>query len=387
MVGGSSVPTRVIVRQVEDRRGLLAFLRFPWRIYAHDPNWVPPLIAERLDRLNPDKDPFGAQGQYRLFLAYKDGELAGTVAAFVNPQHNAYLGEEMGAFGFFEAIDDQEVADRLLDAACGAVANWGMKGIRGPTTDSFFDAPGVLVEPTDCPPVMLEAHTPLYYRDLLERYGFEKWRDTFAWRVDLQQLGTNLERLPPQLLRVLDAAREKQRVRIRKLRFDEWDREVEQTCRLFNATLNHLPEFAPIELSAFRRFADQLRPLIDPDMALFAEVDGRTVGYLVAIPDVNQILKHLNGRLYPIGWFKFWWYRRRVRVVSFKLLGVLPRYRRRGIDTLMYMEALRAAVAKGYRWLDGSLSSENNPTVQRLAQRLGAERYKHYRLYQRFFES
>jgi GNAT superfamily N-acetyltransferase len=118
---------------------------------------------------------------------------------------------------------------------------------------------------------------------------------------------------------------------------------------------------------------------------LFAEAEGKTVGFLVAIPDFNRVLWRLNGRLFPFGWFKLWWYSRRIDVVSFKLLGVLEEYRHRGIDVLLYLEAVQAAIRKGYRWLEGSLTSENNPTVVRLAERLGAERYKHYRLYQLFF--
>jgi GNAT superfamily N-acetyltransferase len=133
----------------------------------------------------------------------------------------------------------------------------------------------------------------------------------------------------------------------------------------------------------FRRFADDLRPLVDPDLALFAEVEGKPVGFAVALLDPNRVLIHLNGRLFPFGWLKMWWYSRRIDVVTFKLLGVLPEYRRRGIDAVLYLEMLRGVFDKGYKWLDGSLTGEYNLMVNLLAGRLGGERYKHYRVYQK----
>jgi GNAT superfamily N-acetyltransferase len=133
----------------------------------------------------------------------------------------------------------------------------------------------------------------------------------------------------------------------------------------------------------FRRFAGEFRPLVDPDLALFAEIEGEPIGFAVAIPDPNRILMHLNGRLFPLGWAKMWWYSKRIDVVTYKLMGVMPEYRRRGIDALLYLDMLRAVFEKGYKWLDGSLTAEQNLLVNLLAGRLGAERYKHYRVYQK----
>jgi GNAT superfamily N-acetyltransferase len=257
-----------------------------------------------------------------------------------------------------------------------------MTSVRGPTNFTELDCPGVLVEPTDCPPAILEAHTPLYYRDFLERYGMEKEYDTFAWRAPLRQLGPDLSGLPPEIVRVAGAVRRMTDFTVRKIRLEDWDREVSVLGRLFDVTLRHIPDHVPVPEADFRRFADQLRSFVDPDLALLAEVDGEPVGFCVALPDANRVLIHLNGRLFPLGWLKAMYYRRRVEVVSFKLLGVLEQYRRRGIDAVLYIETLRAAYNRGYVWLDGSLSHEFNPLVAPMAQRLGAERYKHYRLYQ-----
>ena len=209
----------------------------------------------------------------------------------------------------------------------------------------------------------------------------EKEQDAFAWRAFRSQIGEELKNLPPELLRVADVARQAANVTIRKARLEQWDEEIATAHYLFNITLRHLPDYIPITEEEFLRFAGQIRPFLDPDLALFAESDGKVVGFCVAVPDINRVLIRLNGRLFPLNWLKINRYIRQIDVVSFKLMGVLEEYRRRGIDALLYLEAVKAVFDKGYAWLDGSLTSEFNPMVNLIAHRLGAERYKHYRLY------
>jgi GNAT superfamily N-acetyltransferase len=370
------------IQKVISKHDLRTFVKFPWCIYKGDPNWVPPLISERLDYLNPEKNPFYRQAEVALFLARRDRETVGTIAPFINESANEYSNEKVGGFGFFEVIEDYVVAERLLETACDWVKARGMAILRGPTNFSNNEAPGVLIEGADCPPVMLAAHTPTYYKTFLERYGMEKFIDNYAWRAFRSQIGTELENLPPELFRVADAARRRSSVTIRKARLENWEEEMTKAHYLFNITLTHLSDYVPISEEQFRRMADQLRPFLDPDLVLFAETDGRPIGFCVAIPDINRVLVHLNGRLFPLGWLKLLWYKRRIDVVSFKLMGVLEEYRRRGIDALLYLETIKAVFAKGYEWLDGSLTSEENLAVNYLAERLGAEQYKHYRIYQ-----
>ncbi len=373
------------IERVQGRRALQQFVRFPWKVYRGDPNWVPPLVSERLDRLNPARNPFLAEAQLELFMARDGRQALGTIAAFVDWHSVRHTGQKTGGFGFFECLPDYAIAQGLLTAACDTVRAWGMDGICGPTNFGPNDEPGVLIGGADCPPAMLEAHTPPYYREFLERFGMTKDSDSYAWRVPLQEFAQGRRNLPEQILRVFEAASRRSDVLVRKVRMQDWDREVEIARELFNVTLQHLPDHVPTTRETFRHLATQMRFLLDPDLALFAEVDGKVVGFLVAIPDFNYLLRRLNGRLFPFGWLKVYWHRRRIDTVSFKLFGVLGEYRRRGIDVLLYLEAVRSAAAKGYKWLDGSLTSEANPTVNRLAERLGAERYKHYRLYRMMF--
>lgn len=371
------------VQPVTARQDLRAFVKFPWRVYKGDPNWVPPLISERLDYLDPATGLFFRHADVTLFLARRNREVVGTIAAFIDHRRADYLDRQEGGFGFFEVIEDYTVAERLLDAACQWLQARNMPLVRGPTSFTANDCPGVLIDGADCPPVMLEAHNPPYYKDFLERYGMEKDHDLFAWRAFRSQIGEELKNIPPQLARVADVARKVANVTIRRIRMEKWDEEIATAHHLFDATLRHIPDHIPLDETEFRRFADQMRSFLDPDLALFAEVEGAPIGFCVAIPDVNRVLIHLNGRLFPLGWLKMARYVRQIDVVSFKLMGILEEYRRRGIDALLYLEAVKAVFEKGYQWLDGSLTSEYNPMVNLIAHRLGAERYKHYRLYQK----
>ncbi len=371
------------IQPVKTRRALRAFVMFPWRVYKGDPNWVPPLISERMEYLDPAKGPFYKHADVALFLARRRLEVVGTVAAFMPRQPPDSSAAPEGGFGFFEVIDDDEVASRLLDAACEWLRTRGASLMRGPMCFSENEYGGVLIEGAGCPPAMLEAHSPPYYPALLQRYGMEKDHDLFAWRAFRSQIGDELRNIPPDLNRVADVARRAANVTVRKLRPKEWEQEVAIARHLFNTTLSDLPGFVPMTEHEFRHLADPLRILLDPDLALFAEVDGKAIGFCIAIPDINRVLIRLNGRLFPFGWLRLRHYIRQIDVVSFKLMGVLEEYRRRGIDALLYLETVRAFYEKGYEWLDGSLTSEFNPTVNLIAQRLGAERYKHYRLYQK----
>jgi len=369
------------LQEVTTPQELRAFVEFPWHIYKGDPHWVPPLISERLSYLNPEQNPFFKHAEVALFLACRGRQVVGTIAPFVNRRAVEHLREQVGGFGFFEVIEDYAVAERLLDTARQWVRERGMSILRGPTNFTNNDCPGVLIDGADCPPVMLEAHTPPYYQAFLERYGMEKYEDLYAWRAFRDQIGAELKNIPPEILHVADAARRRSGVTIRQVDLTRWGEEVATACHIFNVTLTHLPSHVPLTEAEFRRIADQIRPFLDPDLALFAEVDGQPVGFCVSLPDINRALIHLNGRLFPLGWLKLWWYVRCIDVVTFKLMGILEEYRRRGIDALLYLESIKAVFAKGYEWLDGSLTSEHNTIVNYLAQRLGAERYKHYRIY------
>ena len=371
----------VELREVRTRRDLGEFVRFPWQVYRGDPNWVPPLIGDRLAYLTPAGNPMLRSAELALFLARRRGRVVGTIATLVDQHAVQPPGDRAGTFGFFEVLDDYPATECLLDAARAWVRVRGMPLIRGPFNLTDQERPGVLIGGADCPPVMLAAHTPPYYKALLERYGMQKYHDVYAWRAFRWQIGEGLENVPQQIQRAAQVA-ERHGVTVRKVRLDRWDEEVASALYLFNVTLRHLPQHVDLSQAEFRRLADPMRRILDPDLVLFAELDGRVVGFCISLPDVNRALIHLDGRLFPLGWLRLWWHLRRIDVLTFKLMGVLPELRFRGIDALLFVESLKAMMAKRYRWLDGSLTSEHNMMVNLLAGRFGAERYKHYRIYQ-----
>ncbi len=372
----------VLIQPVQTRRDIYAFVKFPWKVYRDDPNWVPPLISEQVAYLDPRRGPFYRHAEVGLFLARRGREVLGTIAAFINHQEVRFRGKLEGGFGFFEVVEDYSIAQKLLDAAVQWLRERSVSLVRGPTNFTANERPGVLIEGADCPPVMLAAHTPLYYKDFLERYGMEKDHDLYAWRAFRSQIGEELKNIPAELARVAEFARKSAGVTLRKIRFERWNEEVRIAHHLFNATLNHLADYMPISEDDFNRMAEQMRMFLDPDLAVFAEVDDKAIGFCVALPDINRVLIHLNGRLFPFNWLRIKRLIRQIDVVTFKLMGILEEYRRRGIDALLYLEVVRAIYEKGYAWMDGSVTSEFNPMVNLIAHRLGAERYKHYRIYQ-----
>jgi GNAT superfamily N-acetyltransferase len=374
--------TPIQVRAVEGRRELDAFCRFPWRIYKGDPHWVPPLISDRREYLDPKTGPFYTHADVALLMVWRQRQVVGTIAPFIDRDLVEQTCRTVGGFGFFETVNDWEVARALLDAACGWLRERGAVAIEGPTSFTANEAPGVLVEPIDGPQAMLEAYTPLYYQDLLERYGMQTLDDRYGYRVPASQFGENLEKLPALLLRAAEAVRTAAKVQIRRLRMADWDKELLLALYLYNETIKDVLDIPPLSEADFRRMAGPLKDLVDPDLALIAEVEGKPVGFGVAIPDVNRVLIHLNGRLFPFGWLKARYWMRHIDTVSFKLMGVLPEYRRRGIESLLYVEMLKAIFGKGYAWLEGSVTSAKNPGINLIAAHLGAERHKHFRVYQ-----
>lgn len=372
------------IQPITTRRDLRRFVTFPWRIYRGDPNWVPPLIGGQMDKLTPGRNPFWANAERALWLAERDGQPVGTIAAIIDHGHNRALGQAVGTFGFFECVNDQAVADLLLGTAADWLRGRGMTVMRGPYNPSGSDEVGLLIEGYDTRPALIEAHTPPYYVALVEAAGFTRYWDTMAWlaRAD-PRTQTLADVLPERIFRIADRAKTRAGATLRPVNPARWDAEVELVVRLYNAALAHLPDFVPIPLAEFAAFATAFRPILDPDLALIVEVAGRPVGFALALPDLNEALQHVNGRLFPFGVLKLWWYGRRLHRVSFKILVVVPEFWGRGLESVLITEIARVALAKGYCEMDLSLTGEENENIQRLLAGLGMRVYRRYRVYQK----
>lgn len=373
---------------VTTARDLKRFVTFPWRIYRDDPNWVPPLIAGQMDKLTPGRNPFWASAERQLWLALDGKQPVGTIAAIVDHHANQALGEKVGTFGFFECVNDPAVARALLDTAATWLAGRGMTAMRGPYNPGPNDEYGLLVEGDATRPALLEGHTPPYYAALVEAAGCHKHWESVAWLATVPPEVRRVEDvLPAKLLRAAEWARTRSQARLRPINIARWDDEIGLACRIYNAALAHLPNYVPVPEADFRHTAAAFRPLIDPALALIAEVDGEPAGFALTLPDFNEALQHANGRLWPIGALKLWWHSRRLRRATFKILMIRPEFRGRGVETLLIMETVRAVFTRGFREMDMSLTGEDNEAMQRMMAGLNLQVYRRYRIYEREVET
>lgn len=375
--------TNLHVAPVENAHQLRRFVLFPWQLYRGDPNWVPPLVSRRMAYLNRKTSPLPREGDFALFLALRGDRLVGTIGAHINNYANDYRQEKAGHFGFFEVVEDDAVGFSLFDAARAWLRERGITVMRGPYNFGGNDDPGFLVGGEDCPPVMLEAHTKPYYAPMAERYGMVKHTEGYAYRIDRPPAGTDLESaIPPKIRHVAEWVQKRAGITVRQARLDRWDEEIKIACRLFNVSLLHLRDHVPMSEEQFASMAREMKPLLHEEFVYFAEVQGEPVAFSLALPDINRVLIHGNGGRYPWDWLKMWWYSRRIDVVSFKIMVMLPEYHGRGLDALLYLNTAQAALKRGYRWMDMSLVAEENTKVRLLAEKMGGRIFKRYRIYE-----
>jgi GNAT superfamily N-acetyltransferase len=288
-------------------------------------------------------------------------------------------------FGFFESIEDYDVTVAMVQYVSRWARRRGLDTLFGPFNLDYEDSYGVLVEGRDRPPALLCGHTPPYYQTFLERLGFEKARgDNLAYAFDLTLDTPALRRLS----RLADRVRQRGRIRIREADLSQWDVEIGHVHRLLNRALAHLPDHIPWRREELSALLAPFRKIADPELVLFAEVEDAVVGWFPGLPNLNEIFYHVNGLRYPWDYGKLLWTMRpgpkRARqpeCLAVKSVLVLPEYWGRGIIALFADEMRRRAIAKGFRWIDLSLTSEDNPHTPILADRLGAKLYKRYRTY------
>ncbi len=364
------------VRTAQQRR---TFLTFPWRVYRDDPLWVPPLLPQRAKTIDPQRGAFFKRGEADFFIAWRDGAPVGTICAAEDKPTNAKRQKRECLFGFFEYIEDYSVAEALIHQAIRWAEQRGLNALFGPFNLDYEDSYGVLIEGRDRPPALLCGHTPPYYQHFMERFGFQPARgDNLAFAIDLDETTPAAQRL----LRLADRLRERGGITIRGADLSHWDDEVDRVHHLLNTALAHLPDHIGWHRDALEAFVAPFRDIADPDLVLFAEVDGETVGWFPGIANLNEAFIHANGLRYPWDYVKLWWHmRRQPECLAVKSVLVAPEYWNSGVAALLFVELGLRAKAKGFKWLDLSLTSEDNPQTPVLAERMGAEIYKRYRVY------
>lgn len=369
----------VEVRPVAGRADLERFLRLPWRVYADDPLWVPPLLSDVRAALNPAKHPFHAHAAVVTFLAWRGREPVGRIAAIVNRAHNDFHDDTVGFFGLFEAFDDQGVADALLAAAESWLRERGMTSVQGPmnlSTNEEICSPGVLVDGFHRPPVIMMAHTPPYYARLLERAGYVKAKDLLSYWIESPEPSPRLRRAYDRLLRDGD-------VTVRSLDMRRFDEDVATIQDIYNSAWERNWGFVPLTGEEVVHAAAQLKPAVNPRICAIAYVAGAPAGFILSLPDYNIALRRMNGRLFPFGIFKLLWYRRRIDTVRTITLGLQPEHRGRGLEALLIAHINLEAMDFGFWHGECSWILEDNVPMRRVLERNGAVADKTYRVFEK----
>ena len=373
--------SKVEVRPVRTHRDKRRFLTFPWKIYKNDPLWVPPLLPQRAKIIDPKQGAFFQRGEAELFIAWRDGQPVGTICAGEDKVVNADINRRECIFGFFEYFEEMEIAEALLQKVTEWAGRRNLDTLSGPFNLDREDGYGVLIEGRERPPVILCGHTPGYYQEFMERLGFEPARaDNLAFAADFDDSSPERQRLA----RLAERIRRQGWVRIRTPDMKRLQEEVDTVHRLLNESLTHLPDHRPWPRSAVDALIKPFARIADPDLVLFAEVDGKTVGWFPGIPNLNEALIRANGLRYPWDMLRLLWHmRRQPDCVAIKSVLILPQYWGGGVALLLFDEMAKRARAKGYTWADLSLTSADNPYTPNLAERLGAHIYKRYRVYRK----
>jgi GNAT superfamily N-acetyltransferase len=371
----------VTISPVRSKSDLTDFIRMVWPIYRNDPHWVPPLIVDRRKLLDRKKNPFYRHSEMELFLARRNGEVVGRIAAIVNHNHNQVHQDRVGFFGFFESIDDREVANLLFAAAESWLAERGMTGVRGPMNPSINDEIGLLVEGFDDPPQILMTYNPPYYSRLIEGAGFGKEKDLYAYRLGAEKF------LGPKLERVQQRARERNGVTIRGVNFsprEAFQRDVNSLKEIYNAAWEQNWGAVRMTDEEFDFLAADLKQVAEKDLAIIAEIDGKPIGLAIALPDINQILiGNRSGGLLK-GVYGLLFQKKRITRGRILVLGVVPERRGHGIDAVLYYEiGTRMVRDHGYTEGEASWVLEDNVMMNRAATMMNGEIYKRYRIYQK----
>ena len=366
----------VSVEEVRTDRDLMAFIRFPWELYRENPYWVPPLIKDMLQRLGPGH-PFRSHSEVILFLAYQEGRIAGRIAGIIDRNYIEFHQDKVGFFGFFESVPGAEVASALFAPVRTWLKDRGMEKMAGPMNPSTNDECGLLLDAFDSPPSLMMPYNPEYYPDLVEREGMKKAMDLYAYLLeqetfDLDRLNRIAERLQKRV----------PELRIRPIRLRDFDAELTIVKELYNQIWSRNWGFVPLTGPEIDDLAKNLKPLVVPDLVLFAYWGEEPVGFSVGLPDFNQVLKHLNGKIGLLGGLKFLYYTKKIHRLRVMLLGVKPAFQKRGIEGLLYLETFRRGIRKGYYSAECSWILESNPLMQRGLEAMGGKRYKTYRIYQ-----
>jgi len=366
--------------EVSSKKMLKSFIDFPHTLYKDDKNYVPELFVAQQDMLTPGKHPFYKHSFIQLFLAYRDGQIVGRIAAIYNTNHNAFTGANDGFFGFFDTIEDQEVVDGLLDHTIVWLREKGASKLVGPVNLSTNETCGLLVEGFDRPPMAMMPYNKAYYERLLLDAGLTKYTDLLAYLVERKSLNDRSVRL----LGALEGRLQRSNIQIRQIDKKNLKNEIPKIKELYNSAWDKNLGFVPMTDDEFNYMAKDLSMLLDPKYAIIAEQGDKMVGFALGIPDINQILiKIKKGRLLPTGIFKLLFGLKKVTGVRVLLLGVIDGYRKMGIEACLYGRLIKNAENTKVTHAECSWMLEDNYLMNHAIEQINGVCYKRYRLFEK----
>lgn len=365
------------LERIESRRVLKEFIRFPWTVYRNEPHWVPPLIIEMKEKLDPKKNPFFEHAEMDLYLARRDGRPTGRIAAILDRNHNAFHDEKVVFFGLYESLNDPETAGALLDAVAAWGRERGMDTLRGPMNLSMNDECAFLLEGFDSPPAIMMPYNPPYYLDLMDRCGLVKAKDLYAF------FATRDHRVSEKIREIADRVRRETRIVLRPVTKKSLDRDAEKIMYVYNNAWEKNWGFVPWTPNETRYMAEKMKQIADTRIILLAEEDGRPVGFAFGLPNLNEAIKKIDGRLTPLGMAKFLYYRKKIKGMRAVVFGILKEYRQTGLSYYLYSELEKSVIRAGYEWGEMSWQLEDNDPVNRFNLSVGGRLYKKYRIYEK----
>ncbi|MDP4267159.1 MAG: hypothetical protein Q8880_06975 [Bacteroidota bacterium] len=367
------------VEKVSGNSDLKKFIDFPHLLYANDPNYVPELYVSQEELLNPQKHPFHKHSKVDLFLAYKNNKVAGRIAAIRNDNHNSYNNTKDAFFGFFDTIDDFEVAGALFDK----VVEWSKKedlnNLIGPVNFSTNETCGMLLNSFDLPPVVMMPYNKPYYNSFTEKYGFNKMTDLLAYIVKSDTYSDKSVKLLGQLEERL----KQKNIIIRCINKKDFDNEAKKVKEVYNSAWSKNLGFVPMTDAEFSHMAKDMKMIYDPELCYIAEYDGKMIGFSLSIPDLNQVLINIKrGRLFPTGYFKLLFNKNKINGIRVITLGVIEGYRKLGIEACFYAKTIETCLRKNIVYAETSWILEHNEMMNAALVRINAEAYKRYRIYE-----
>ena len=365
----------ITVEPVISKRQLREFVRLPYRLYDGDQNWVPQLLVDDYKKLDRQKHPFFKHAEAEFYLARRDGKPVGRIAAIRDSLWEERYRERTAYWGWFECENDPAAATALFDQAFAWARKQGCTRIIGPMTPNANELVGTLVNGFDGPPCVMMTYNQPYHVPLLEGCGHRKWKDLYAWLVDSPDI-------PERLAKIMPRVEKNGKFTIRKLNLKDFNNEIMNAGIVYNEFEQVNAIFTPMTKEEFEYMGRDMRPILDPDIVFFAEVDGKPVGMSLALPDANVALKAAHGRMLPFGIIKMMLAKKKIHRVRVLSMGVLKEHRNKGIDLAFYYYSYKYGVPKGYWGGEMSWVEEDNVAMNNTAAKLTGKRYRTYRVWE-----